>query len=137
MLLTFKQLTHSWDLIRKNREEELFKIAPDMTSLAHVYLKLLRDEPDTMTIQFSGLESSVNNTSNIPQVKNLLRDWIGRVSTSVQIRPSAPNTLVLRISKTSDILEHKPVVKMSAPVIAERKYERDLGLNRVRIIAKS
>jgi len=137
-LLTFDLIKKGWDRVRKNREEDLLKLAPDMTTMDHVYIKLLHETPTELIIQFAGLESSVNNSSNIPQVKNLIRDWIGRISTSVQIKSSSPSTLVLKISKSSNVLEQR-TVKMKTPVIREHKYEQndlDLGVDRVRIISK-
>ncbi len=137
-LLDMELLSQAWKKLRNEREEELLKLAPDMVSLQHVYIKLINDDGRSMTVQFSGLENSVNNTSSIPQVKNVLKDWLGKVSTSVQIAPSTPTTLVLTISKTSNLVESKPLHprKIKSPVIREHKYEHDLSLDRVKIIMK-
>lgn len=123
---TFEALRDAWNKLRTDRIEELRKLVPNLTAPNEIYIKKLPEQPDSIVVQFLGLENAVDDSHHIPATKRLIVQWIRKFSMSVQIMRSDPTTLILKISKE---------LKFSESYVDEASvsiFKRDPGSNKVK-----
>lgn len=129
--LTFDTLVRSWNLLRKTREDDLKRLVPSLTTLDHVYAKKVAEDDETMTVQFSGFDSAVHDTSWTPQINRLILNWLRKFSDEVRIVRSEPNAFIVRISKGLKIGES---VNINPAPKAPHKYKQPIREVKTQII---
>jgi len=97
---TFEQLKQSWDKIRTNRGEDLKTQSTALSNPENIFIKRIKEDETSMTVEFSGLENAVEEDRAVPQVKRIIIGWLKKVSNNVRlIRSDLPATLMVEISK--------------------------------------
>ena len=97
---TFEQLKQSWDKIRTNRGEDLKTQSTALSNPENIFIKRIKEDETSMTVEFSGLENAVEEDRAVPQVKRIIIGWLKKVSNDVRlIRSDLPATLMVEISK--------------------------------------
>jgi len=99
MPLKFKTLTKAWKILRHKREDELKTIAPALAKPEDIYLKRVAGNESSLTVQFTGFESAVDELQGIPQVKRLLLNWLKKISQDVRVQPSDHNSMIVQMSR--------------------------------------
>lgn len=132
-MLTFDDIKAAWKKMIKTRESDLKQVEPNFTSPENLYMKLIEEQPNMLTIQFLGFENAVEQSTYIPQAKRVILSWLKRISMNVQTMRGTPDTLLVRIRTETKFDESvklttpKKVVENIAPQTSpSSKYERML-----------
>jgi len=99
MALDFETLRDAWNKLRKDREQDLKKVVPDLSDPQEIFLKRISEDDSRIVVQFAGLRRSVQNQYSIPQIKRLIMTWLRNFSLDAQQARSDTDSLIASISK--------------------------------------
>lgn len=142
-MLSFDLLKDAWKRFLVRRQDDVRASEPNFTSPESVYLKLVAEDAQTMTVQFLGFENAVEQSSYIPQAKRVILNWLKQISMNVQVQRGIDNTLIARISKEMKFDEsrkfttpEKRADKIISEDPADSKYKRivEYGLTNIVIV---
>lgn len=119
--LTFDTLKASWQRLVKYRSSDMKKIAPDLSDPEQIYLKRVSESDVELAVSFAGIGKSVTQSTSIPQIKQLIINWLKNVSVDVQQVRSDADTLIVRISKDLKVTEAAISVFKRDPKTNKRK----------------
>jgi len=119
--LNFNILKQAWKKLIRSNITSILKVAPGFDNPQNVFLKNMKDSSDSLEVKFGGFESAVKDTRDVQSAKRVIIDWLKKISISVQIIPSTPTELYVRISKDLKFSEDIQPVVVEKP-IKENKY---------------
>jgi len=126
---TFEQLKKSWDQVKTRRADELKTQSTALSNPEKIYIKRIKEDATSLTVEFGGLEDSVEEDSQVPQIKRIIVGWLKKVSNNVRlIRSDLPATLMVEMSKDMKLGEASiSVFKRDPKTNKSKKYYKCVG----------
>ena len=121
-MLDFTHIVRAWKKLSTERENDLRERAPNFSNPQSIYIKRVSEDQSFLTIEFLGFEKAVDNPQYVPQVKNLVVEWLKKIRITVQLEPRGPDTLVVHISKEMRFGES---VNINRPEKQDRKITNE------------
>jgi len=116
----FNILKRAWMKLIQNNITSIIKVAPGFENPQKILLKNINDDDSFLQVQFSGFENAVNDSREIQAAKRVIVDWLKKISTSVQIVPSTPTELSVKISKDLKFSENE-IPETTETIIIEKQ----------------
>jgi hypothetical protein len=109
--MLYKKIEKAWNELSETQASEFKKRVPSLVSLSSIHIEKDKETLDRVVVVFSNFTNAVEKSSDIANLKAVIRDWLKQIG-MVRIKRSGAETLILELSNVEISNLDEAVVKV-------------------------